>query len=465
MRQTRTRKVYIATPRGCVRLAPWLWGLWTCAVLIAFGWGAYAALVDQAIPSYRSYTGELRPSREPSTLSLPVGVFVDEMLIERNDVVRKGQTLITLDYEAMSNRLRILEEDMAQDRLLQHCLVYDDYHLKRPVIPDIPTIEIKDQAPDPSQETRLSMTLALCDSHYTKVTSIQEKLQEHLAVLEEEKLLIEQFIRLLTNSMSQEITPEEEEKNTRQALAFALARNQLDAQKTALKHKARADLADLQSQRLSLAEKIGDRLRVGESLRDQLKKNLERPRLQAPETGVVVRARTLPKGMEVTETTEVVEIRPEETQGYSAYFTIPPEHVEGLVTGAEVRLKIHGMPGQRGFLNGTISAMVLDVAGRPQATVVLSPESAEKLDDPRTGIALRGPGTASVIYVQRTDLKPLNTLKTELVNGILRKPKWIFGEVVQQIWHEARLHYVPYFSPGEAPAAMINHDEIRKTVF
>lgn len=434
MRQTRKPRVYVALPRGPGRLRPFLWVVWSCAVLVGFCGAGYTVLQAQIIPSYRSYTGELRPTHAPSTLSLPTGAFVDEVLVERNEVVRKGQTLITLDTEAMATRLRLLDEDLRQDRLLQHCLLSDPDALNLSSVLDS---DPPQETETPPVETGLSLTLETCATHHQQAQAVELELQETLAVLDEEKSLIEQYIRLLTAPRSEKLPSEEEEKIARQALAFALARNQLDAQRVALHQKARTALADLQATRVRRAQEIAERLQAGEALRAQLQAHLAVPRLQAPESGQVVRVRHLPSGTEIHEETEILEVRPKKTRGYAAHFTIPPEHLEGLEQGAEVRLQLYGMPGQRGLLRGAIDAVSLDVAGRPQASVVLDEDSTTKLDDPRTGIALRGPGTASVIYVRRSDLDPVETLSLELFKGVIRTPSWLLGDWAGQLWARA----------------------------
>lgn len=439
-RHNNSRRItYVALPRGARRLRPWLWLMWSLVVLGAGGYGVVAFLQEHPITSYRSYTGELRPLQAPSILSLPPGAFVDQVLVARNDKVRRGQTLVTLDTTAMTDRLHQLEETLQQDRILQRCLLADAGAFVPQKDPVTLQEEVERTAPasgqakpehdrqtggndgvPPDRSIHLTMTLQTCASHHTKATAVQTGLQQQLSVLEEEKALIDQYIRLLTTPVPDSQPSDTDGKTARQALALALTRNQLEAQKVALKHKAQAALADLQEERIRQVQELEQRLQTADHMRRQLETYLAQPRLLAPDSGQVVRVRGFSQGVEVMEKTEIMEVRPAETQGYTVHFTVPPGHVNGLVRGARVRIQIYGMPGQRGLLQGEIGKMQLDTAGRLQAVVMLTPASVSKLDDPRNGIALRGPSTASVVYVRRNDLAPLATLGSEFWNGVLR---------------------------------------------
>lgn len=396
--------IYSPLPRTGLPLRRLLWLLWAGIACLMLGWGGYVLLVDLQVPSRTSYTGTLRPDADPVTLSLPEGAVLDQILVARNDTVRQGQTLATLDITAMERYIATLEAELIHDRMLRDCLLSG----QRPHQPPAPPDSLSDPL-----ATAMQRAVQSCLLDLDTTAALEASRADSQAQLKQERQLVDRYIRVLTSTPDTEAS----RKEVLQALALSMTRTRIDTRLTELRAQTQSDLLDNRAARLSKISGLETDIRFKSGLRARLLTALETPRLTAPEAGRVLRVRRLPKGTQAAELTQVLEVRPDGTGGYRAGFALPQADRTQIALGRTVQITLLGQLDRVPDLTGDISHIHVADDGQLWADITLDTASTALLDDPHTGLALRGSDTASTIHVQGEDINALESLRQTLARG------------------------------------------------
>jgi hypothetical protein len=244
-------------------------------------------------------------------------------------------------------------------------------------------------------------------------SALERQSAEAQAVLTEERQLVDNYIRVLTTAP--EADPNR--KEVLQALALSMTRNRIDSRLADLRARTQNDLIAARQARLAQISELETDIRFKRGLRQRLLAALDTPRLTVPEAGRVLRVRRLPKGTQAPEMTQVVELRPEGEGGYRAGFALPPAQRDQIQLGQEVRVTLLGQLDRVPDLTGEITHIRLTEDDALWAEITLAEASARILDDPQTGLALRGSGTASTIHVRGPDIHVLSRVGQTITRG------------------------------------------------
>lgn len=400
--QARYKKssLYRRVPRRRVRLRALLWLVIGFSVLttVASGWAAL--LLNGSVASHHNFVGQLSPDADPTIINLPKGAILKEVHVPRNAVVERGQTIATLDTEAMERRIEEITAELLHDDMLRECLLSEE----------VPETAYFIDLPELAQ-TRARLARQECQTFLDQKLAVLEKLETEKTLKIEERKLIDNYIAVLSSGMRRDMLPEKREEDSRQALALALLRNKLDREIANLGFEAGKDGADWQRTRLERIKTLGDQIRIKADLKRHMQGLLKRPRLQAPESGLVVQVRRVPGKSAMPEDVDLVVLRPEDGAGYRADFEVPHHRLDQIDVGSKVKMTMLGMLDGGPVLRGTVSALNTTDQPSVRATIQLDPESVSQLDDPNIGIALRGLGTASMIHVQKTDQDTMDVLE------------------------------------------------------
>lgn len=400
--------IYTKVPAGFPRIGRVLWLIWGGALTLGLGAVWVLLLMGSTLPSQRSYVGQLRPQSDPITVTLPQGAILDQIVATKDEEIRAGQTLATLNVPAMKRSVARLSTELLHDDLLKDCLLSEE-------LPDTAFLS------EVGKDTRDLLVLAIqeCDQFIQSKVTIEQRLQKSLVALQEERRLISRYIRVLAESADHDPPAEKRQEDARKALALALLRNKLDKQMTDHELQADEDAQSLRNRRLERIRVLSEVITLKTELRHSIETVLDTPRIQAPKDGFIVHVRSIPHSEPLSRTTEFIEMRPEQGLGYQAYFDVSHDLLDGVKPGDRVRMRLLGDWKNAPTLMGEVRDLNASGGSAVRVDLVLDESSIADLDDPQNGIALRYTGTASEIHVQKDHFNTFESLNAQFRAGIL----------------------------------------------
>lgn len=407
---------YNSLPRGRLKLWRLLWVLVAAMPVALVSTLVYGVVQQAPTASRHTFTGEIRPVEAPISVFLPKGAFLEEILVERDETVYAGQTVAILDVEAIKAQLQNFEASLVFDDTLRSCL--RGQHLSQG------PQETSDGFSQSQQDGVLNAA-EICAGQRNRSEDIEETYQEALKLLEDDEALLETYLQVLLEGTADEHNQNDQ---VRQILSLQFAQNRMMDRRLSLQADYQNARKTAQEEKDKQIREITKNLRVTAEMRRRLLKLLEEPRLLAPTAGYIVRMRHLPIGTSVTEDTEFLEIRPENTQGYLAEFPIA-EHQKGFVfKGQDVEMDVIGMRERLPQLRGVVRQVAVDENGDLKAIVALHADSTNALDDPKNGVALRGDTTAANIRVHFSSYSASELIERDITGflksfGFQRKPE------------------------------------------
>lgn len=410
----------ITRPRRYPGLRTLMWLIIGFSLLILFGSGWALVLLNGRIASHHNFVGQLSPDSDPVIVSLPRGSILQDIQVSRNTQIRRGQTIATLNIDAMTRHIDMGREKLLHDEVLRECLLQEE-------LPETGYfVDLPDGARDQARLARQECQEVLVEKHL-----IEDRLKQKQDMLRDEQALVERYQRLLSNRLQRQLPPEEREADARQALALSLLKNKLQQQLSLLQFDADKEGAAWQKSRLKRVRELMAAIHAQSEFQNHMKTLLKRPRLQAPEDGFVVQVRSVSRDAPMKDDIDLVVLRPKDHGGYRASFEVPHNLLDAVATGDEVQIRMLGMLDGGPKLNGTVSGLRSTGNTQVRAYVSLDEESTSTLDDPRIGVALRGLGTASIIQVRKADQYALPVLETILKQALLQPGKrWFLARLL-----------------------------------
>lgn len=402
------KHVYAVRLRRRPGVRPLLWLIigFSLFTLLGCAWGLL--LLNGRLASHNNFVGQLSPDSDPLVVSLPRGAILEEVHVPRNSRIRRGQTVATLDITAMKRTIAKLSAELLHDDMLRECLLLEQ-------LPDLAYyVDLEEQAKDQARLARQD-----CQALLAEKSQIVDRLTEKQTLLRDEQILVTRYQKILSQGLQGALSPQQRDEDARQALALALLRNKLDQQMALAQFDADKHGAEWNVRRLERVRLLMESIRHKTELRHQMRSLLEQPRLHAPEDGLVVQVRNLPKDTPMREDIEFLVLRPEGGVGYRASFEVPHHRLDAVATGDRVQMTMLGMIDGGPLLTGAVTGLRSTGQTLVRAEVTLDPESVAELDNPQIGIALRGLGTASIIRVQKADQEAQPVLEDILTKGLL----------------------------------------------
>lgn len=412
MPDRRKTLTYKAVPRRRPGLRPILWMTIGFSVLALIGSGWSMLLLSGRMSSHHSFVGRLSPAFDLATVALPEGAILKTVHVPTNTEVRKGQTVATLDIEAMERHVKMLSAELLHDDMLRQCLLLED-------LPEAAFfVDLPDYAQDQARLARQA-----CQGILAEKQLIRTRLTEEQSLVQEEQNLIKQYQTRLSQGLQRPLPPEQREADSKQALALALLHNKLDQQLAQIQFAADQDEAVWENKRLERVKTLMDAIRLKTELRHHMRALLRQPRLQAPETGTVVQVRNITSTAPMKTDVDLIVVRPQAGLGYRASFEIPEPLLEVVKMGHKVQMKMLGLSTSSPLLRGKVSRLQRTNHATVRAHITLDRDSIAHLDDPDLGLALRGFDTASIIQVQKADQDALSLFEDILTHGVLQSGK------------------------------------------
>ena len=399
---TQTSKItYSAMPRRFIRRARLFWMAMGIAAVLGIA-AAVAQLTSQStVGSYHGFAGTLRPGLDPMPVELARGVILEDVSVVPGDTVFKGQTLASLDVEAMTAKIAALQADLLHHSVLKHCLLAD----QKPGTPDV--AGMKD-----ARKTAMLLALEECGMLLDARVAVHVDFDARRAPLVQQKDLIQNYIRLLTSTDQDTPDTTGRAEDARRALALAMVRGEIDTRLAELDIERRSALSELRERRLdrvrALERDIDAKTREQAALRD----GLAFPRIAAPVAGEVVRVRNLVQSGPTRETLNLIQIRPPGDAMFNAHFEVPLAHFKGITLGQNVRLRVVGQLNDHGPLTGQITDLETLDSGTVRVLITLDSASQAELMAMGPNLSLWGQATSSRIDVQLDRVPLLDALGT-----------------------------------------------------
>ncbi len=415
---------YPAVPQVALLWRSLIWLLLPLCALAALLSGVAFLISAVQVPSYNQIQGELRPEADAVALSLPAQGVLDSILVRRGDTLQAGQTVALLDIAAMERQKARLERAVLNAVLLRDCLLS---------LPAEASVEFQAQtSAQHHNETVSNSNLAetppgeypqlaeiTCTTFRSTFDMRREELASKQAVIGKEATLVQSYLALLS-ARSADKHHSDSKSRALQAVALNLARNRLRGQILELE-TASAHLKQQVSQKtLEKIETTNAEIARHQDQIALLNRHISQPRILAPVAGKILRLRPSPKGVTLSEETEIADMRPTDQRGYEARFSAPAHLADAMAPGTQVSLQLLGSRFSAPNLNGKIGAVKNGGNGKITVQVHLHEASIAWLDSPQTGVALRGRFTATQVHVQKRAVTPLAAVAQRLLSTFLR---------------------------------------------
>lgn len=366
--------------------------------------GVAATTVEGLIRTKASRSVELpgvmdRPGLQVS-VSVPKGVVIQEMLALQGDRVAKNQTLIVLDKLAMQDELRGFSEELLFSTVLELCL---SGHKKGQ----------KGNLPlEPELLAALSRAERRCRSEISDI-------EAHLDIALEQEEILKQRIGLIETEIRREaFEVDRAPLRSKQAIKWALARNQLEAELIALKKHTENRRREVHEGLEDLIEQARlDRKRL-EGEKQALITAIETERILSPIAGTVARQRSLPPGWRAAEATDVVDIKSPSDHPAEVRVALSGIMSE-LSVGQQLRVRFEGLPVTAPLLTAKVS-LIENINGHLEARLIVNPADLLRLE--RQFPQLSGANIRAAVQVRVfDDAEPvLKTLRATFANAVAR---------------------------------------------
>ena len=391
-------RIFIAVPRRPHFALPLLCLFFTIGIAAVPSWIAASFLGAQMLEHRESFVGELRADQSPIAVNLASGVSLGEIVVEQGQAVEAGQTVATIDQQAVRAAKVHTENQIAMKILERRCLLEPDFFLNM----DQPSIEGEGELGQ-----LLGVALKSCEvlSEEGRL-SVEEQRVERTNLLQRRQDLLERQRDLLGSRGRTE-------SELSAAFVASLLKSEIDLNQIDL------DVNDHQTRILEIGEQreiarlnrlnqLNEDIRENQKLLQRLEDALDAPRLSAPSDGVIQRVRPLQPGATLTQETDIIEITNQSNSMYQVVFKIPLSRSEAFWPGQVLVVSSLGLGKTYSVL---LEGIVLSIEASQDVTDVeqvvvkvgLTEESQTRIQDRSSNLALIGPETALLVDVSLPD--------------------------------------------------------------
>lgn len=308
-------------PLRRLHLKPWLWLILIWATLCVAVWAIFAAAALQLFVPTLTLTGSLVRQTTTQDVILPAHMPVAEVLVENDTPVSQGQAVLLYDTEKLDQRMSNLEADLQRLADTHRCLTASAAQT-----------ETAGDVPDPASDNGASA----CEiQQQTDMLERQEQ-EQRIRQLHLIRQQIEYAGPPLDNvrSRQDQITTQLSYEIERHALQIDIRRQ------TVLLKKL---IADQQHNRQAELHRLTQEQAALQKQRAELQQLLEDPFLRAPQAGMLIRQRPLPRDGTPMTDTAIAQLLTQEA-GYQANTTLRDDSAATLTAGDRVMLRLSGLP-------------------------------------------------------------------------------------------------------------------------
>lgn len=337
MARSPARKPLQQIPRGRVRLAGFAWLLLAMGLLPLGGFAMQGAWQKQ-VPSQHEFLGSLRSTATPLSISLPAVSAVSEVLVATGDVVRSGQTLVSLDAVAMQREHEAIEHQKKLDQNLLRCLfkLSNDHENM---------VEIATKAPLPER----------CSDLRARERSIRDNFTATRDASLAQISLIDTYLATATQIQRSAENSDQAQAVLDRILGLSLTKASLEKNLNRARLEHQAMRAAIYAERAKLVTETQAGLRLREQELVSLSALINDPRIHAPFSGKVIRVRRIPTGAPSEDPSELIALLPQRVAGYSITFDLSSQRAEAVRIGDTMRLTVIGLPLLKSSLQASVT--------------------------------------------------------------------------------------------------------------
>lgn len=331
MAPTPVRKRYQRIPKGKVRPSIFVWSGAFLAICFSLSVLATRLIEGFEFPRSDEYLGSMQSSAKPVAVEIPAGAAVVEFLVRSGDKIRRGQTLASLDTNAIAHELANVEKAKADNEELLACLSNLDERGETTDFPPEMYAGSKADKPMPCQKL----------AHQSKKN--RQRSEAELSKAKEDTSIIERYLKraaTLKRLNEAETTGAELDR----LLALSLTKSSLEERLREIEAEQREEAFAILQRKSELILETERGLREQQRRVTHLNALLSSPRIQSPVSGKVIRLRRVPLGQTVQAATEIISILPQQEVGYQIAFELPEGKDALIHVGQVLRLKAVGLP-------------------------------------------------------------------------------------------------------------------------
>lgn len=400
MKKPAPNKLYTQNLGARIRLAPLAWFFWAITMVWLLAGAMIVMLTSAEFSRFESYAGTISVNFPAMEVSLPAGMFLDQILVEEGNLVQAEQTVATLDVSRMEIERERIVSRMAQLSSEIDCLL----NAARSGGIDSQPPEVNS---DMSVQTTLCLIegdveraeLAAIDAQIAGIASQLEAVNAHiLAVLAVTETGQTDQLRVgsLLNVLRSRLQVKQQELNSKRAEKSRI--NALDLQEKALTRTA--EMRDLE-------EKIFEYDRW-----------IANPTLKLRKGGRVAKVRPTKNTSALLDPVTILEIQDTSSWTYSAEFSAPLHAVDQLRSGDKVTLQLTSAANNLPQMSGHVAEFVSGATGIVTFSVVLDSRSKEILSQGVSGLSASNTTTAAHAEFKLEKHSFLSTLRDILYRSM-----------------------------------------------
>lgn len=394
------RKTYKKLPPVTPHPLQMLWTLVSMAGILTTALLLTDMFAERPVKTSTAFLGKLYADVSPEIIYVPANLRVKEVLVENGDRVRKGQTLALLDTDYLARRLAQITKEQGSLSTHKDCLSQLDgktgHGLSTPF----------DGVSDILSRSR-------CEMVARQISLAVDELLSDLQRTERDMKAIESFIASAARRAKTEkkVTPD----SAKHVLALSLKKSALIKQRDRLILNLERALSDVIEQRDILLSETHLELATMESNIQRLRLLMQEPRISAPISGRVIKARQLSGHLLEVEKTEFVSIQPEATSDFVVNFRLDKSEHRELRVGETLVMETVGLSKTLRDLKANVSSISTDFQGHILVKAILTQQAVETIDQSPHSRQIRANDSAVSV---RVTLAPISL--EHLVASVLR---------------------------------------------
>lgn len=402
MARSPNRRPYKQVPKGRIPLRALLWLFALSMCLAGVGVLAANAMSRATLTSSKTFLGKMTSQTQPVRVALPAGVVVEDVLVSNGDTVRRGQTLLSFDQQAMEAALTELHDLNFKDQAKLRCLFSenDDEAILGSLGPS-------------------SEPMDACQKILTEQKRLTQVFDAQSAKSEQEISLIDRYLDDATSLHRRQKDAPNAQVLLDRILALSLTKANMENALNLTMIEHQDAIHELSLKRSELILSTQNAMRDRQQRVSELSALLETPRLQAPMSGKIIRLRRPPLGSFVQKGTEVLSLLPQREIGYSVQFSLANGDAGLFKVGDIVALETIGLPALVDGLDATISAVSRSEPGALFARADLSLAATQTMAESPYSRQILANSSAVTVRIHKIPVAATDLISNTLAGAIV----------------------------------------------
>ena len=319
-------------------------------------------------------------------------------------MLRRGQTLLPFDQQAMEVALTELQDLNLKDQAPLRCLFSEN-----------------DGEAVAGSLAPSSKPIDACQKILIEQKRLTQVFDAQAAKSEQEISLIERYLEEATDLHRRQKDVPDAQLLLDRNLALSLTKANMENTRDLSMIEHQDETHELSVKRSELIASTQDSMRDRQERIFALSALLETPRLQAPMSGKIIRLRRPPVGSFVQKGTEVLSLLPQREIGYSVQFSLADEDASLFKVGDIVALETIGLPALVDDLDETVTAISRSEQGALVANADLSLGATQTLAESPYARQILANSSAVTVRIHKIPVAASDLVSDTLAGAIVLK--------------------------------------------